>query len=938
MLSSLYDSCGGPSWAANTSQGWLVDDPCFSAWAGIGCSASNDQVTSISLRGAGLTGALPASLGELPLALLDLRNNELEYPSTASAVIDFSSATASCRLAGAVCLGVPPNSCTAFGSRYQLSLTDPTQCDYCPADLTGPIVMIVAFALGAALILVAYVVITLLFSAALARWISTLTILVTHAQTLSIISGMGLAWPQSLIVVMSALRFEMLAIPEAACIFASSDGGIAPFWLYAVVVSAVMLLLLTALLALRLLAESCGSAKRADQLEFVLTIVYSAQLVTSWRFACSTLLGLPGAWQQATQADRADGSTLVVPLIGAGLSTVLLIVQAWLCASFVHKLYAFRRGTDGRGWYVRQRCFLWPRQLFRCRACGRERGPERIAPRRLAKQVEYFTARFAPHAPCWQLSIWLKQLALLSVRFVSDLFLYFIPDASEYAPYIVVALAVLVIIAFWRHHRHWQPFPFHFQNLMEECLFGANVVLLVFAAAYAALDQLAPCASTIRTTYELILMAALFGGLSVSAVIVVRDVRAGSQQRLAEVNLADMVMNADRKIDAPLREALWRGDIRLLRCSWLLSSSELNRMSRSQELPDAAFFSPEQAAQLLDRADRSVLALSYRWLTSAHPEPQGTTLEAVRRYLASDAQAAECGLFWDYASLPQRGLDGSDRTDEEAATFKRALSVMGLFYASIRGTAVLQFKDVPPRPSQFDGQIMLFGVSSAASTKEALTSELSCFGAVVELDINPISGQASVRFATHSAAEECIAELTRLGRAVDFVYNATAYDRDCGSVYSGWCTFEQAVAKMVSAHLEAADRQASKAKEPTPTSLPGKATVRAKLIDISDGGVVPVEVSDEPAKLLSSTIGAINGAKFVGKADKAIVQHMLSELEWIMKSAMDQAELARNVNSRSFLPSIAPRDIARSLTRRQQREQDPRNVSEKETPWLLQVV
>ena len=50
---------------------------------------------------------------------------------------------------------------------------------------------------------------------------------------------------------------------------------------------------------------------------------------------------------------------------------------------------------------------------------------------------------------------------------------------------------------------------------------------------------------------------------------------------------------------------------------------------------------------LLDRGDRSVLALSYRWLTATHPEPKGTTLKALRRYLQAEPTLRSCGLFWE---------------------------------------------------------------------------------------------------------------------------------------------------------------------------------------------------------------------------------------------------------------------------------------------------
>ena len=56
----------------------------------------------------------------------------------------------------------------------------------------------------------------------------------------------------------------------------------------------------------------------------------------------------------------------------------------------------------------------------------------------------------------------------------------------------------------------------------------------------------------------------------------------------------------------------------------------------------------------------------------------------------------------DFMSLPQK-----PRTLDEAATFGRALSHMGVLYAH-PATAVVQVKDVPERPLAFDGCVIAF--------------------------------------------------------------------------------------------------------------------------------------------------------------------------------------------------------------------------------------
>ena len=60
-------------------------------------------------------------------------------------------------------------------------------------------------------------------------------------------------------------------------------------------------------------------------------------------------------------------------------------------------------------------------------------------------------------------------------------------------------------------------------------------------------------------------------------------------------------------------------------------------MKRQQDMPAEAFVPCDEAVAMLERGDRSILALSYGWLTALHPDPRGTTLAAVRRFLDADA-------------------------------------------------------------------------------------------------------------------------------------------------------------------------------------------------------------------------------------------------------------------------------------------------------------
>ena len=74
-LVALYNSTDGPHWT--NRNGWLVTNtPCTTPWYGIVCAS--DRVNILGLRYNGLSGAIPAQLGDLTsLGVLDLAANGL---------------------------------------------------------------------------------------------------------------------------------------------------------------------------------------------------------------------------------------------------------------------------------------------------------------------------------------------------------------------------------------------------------------------------------------------------------------------------------------------------------------------------------------------------------------------------------------------------------------------------------------------------------------------------------------------------------------------------------------------------------------------------------------------------------------------------------------------------------------------------------------------
>ena len=71
------------------------------------------------------------------------------------------------------------------------------------------------------------------------------------------------------------------------------------------------------------------------------------------------------------------------------------------------------------------------------------------------------------------------------------------------------------------------------------------------------------------------------------------------------------------------------GDVRLIKGSWLISESSPRRLERRQDLPEEAFWDPEE----LRVQDESVevVVVSYCWLSKDHPDPDGVHLRRLKR-------------------------------------------------------------------------------------------------------------------------------------------------------------------------------------------------------------------------------------------------------------------------------------------------------------------
>ena len=168
-----------------------------------------------------------------------------------------------------------------------------------------------------------------------------------------------------------------------------------------------------------------------------------------------------------------------------------------------------------------------------------------------------------------------------------------------------------------------------------------------------------------------------------------------------------------------LLESVESGAIAALKGSWIVKlHAEGGRLKRRQDMPAEAYWTAAAlrgvALKLGDKFGLLFVALSYRWLSKEHPDPDGFHLDIVASvaelYLGLSGQQASASplvkafqslqvdadfaLFWDFPSLFQ-----PPRSDPETALFKRGLKLSNVWYGHAHSVCWMQSE----LPSSFNG-------------------------------------------------------------------------------------------------------------------------------------------------------------------------------------------------------------------------------------------
>ena len=147
--------------------------------------------------------------------------------------------------------------------------------------------------------------------------------------------------------------------------------------------------------------------------------------------------------------------------------------------------------------------------------------------------------------------------------------------------------------------------------------------------------------------------------------------------------------------------AVQSGALAPLRSSYLKHLVESGEaLQKRQDLPEAAFWDVAafQRMTMAGMCSSSIFALSYRWLTAEHPDPDSFHLSKVVAFLEvhqtwvaeSGDNVDDCAVFWDFGSLFQ-----PERTPDQKVLFREGLRASNVWYGSAFTTVLIQ-SHLPP--------------------------------------------------------------------------------------------------------------------------------------------------------------------------------------------------------------------------------------------------
>ena len=387
---SLDEDLDLAMWNANAGEMWPAG--CRGSAVGAKATANRCVVVMLELRSNGLAGTVPEGLGQIPtLLVLDIRDNQqltgtlpdfliehdwlllgiggnsFQYAKDGSDEASLNDHDVHdsvvmlmhhCSQADVWCEGLPPRSCSAFGSErcngcfFVVETLDPTKCVSCEPSPLKPILTIIGMALAGLVFLVGYAWLVQRYPGMIQGGWSTFAIFLQHTQTVSIMCQLRLQWPPTVLAILEGLGFSLFSIeigrPE--CLLGDVDENLGgPFYMISMIKFIILLFTFLALWTLSgLLAtrsylclqsshqqreQQRKSQKRSeravDQLDMVESIIFHCQVILAWKLIFQFL---------ATPEDRAS----IIWQISFVLAIMLIISEVFLMCKYFFYLHVLQ--------------------------------------------------------------------------------------------------------------------------------------------------------------------------------------------------------------------------------------------------------------------------------------------------------------------------------------------------------------------------------------------------------------------------------------------------------------------------------------------------------------------------------------------------------------------------------------------------------------------
>ena len=394
--------------------------------------------TRLDLSENELTGAIPKELGQLiSLTGLGLSSNDLDYPPPE----EIYSLCSKIR-----CQFLPPRSCRAFGDSVELSV-DLQSCVKCTQR--QEVIVIIFVVIGMIMILAVRKLLQLIkkYPGSVGGTVSSISIVMSHAQMMSVVSRMDLSWPVPIEHTRDVLNVFYGDLPgavQAECLLRDTH---LILWGWVCIFGIFVTLLFVPSCLKRCALCCCKDSRdhRVDSLYNGLGFMLSFLAIAFTNAALGFYTLMEGI-----------GQVMYVSII----STFLL----YIFFKFFREMRVMQGKWDGA---MCRRCCP-----EKCCSCCCFLKPVTLSKERLQTRLNYLTKRFGVDAPYWQFVIWFRQISLILLG-------YSVKDT-----WLLAFLAIIVCLLSLGLHVRTIPYKYDFQNEVDKWLLIANVVIVLAGVIY----------------------------------------------------------------------------------------------------------------------------------------------------------------------------------------------------------------------------------------------------------------------------------------------------------------------------------------------------------------------------------------------------------------------------------------------------------------------